>query len=373
MNLFISYFKKAPAFSIALTIFLLLEAIMHFAPIMNYLDPTGIYYTTLKKQVAETENNFDYIMLGDSRSLSIKGRRINSVDENSSNMIKTKKDDQTNVLDYSLYNFSLPAAGTRYLEHFIDKYLSHNKAPRAIIYALDIEQFRPGQAAAFNVDPKIWGIFKHRLLNLFSFTENISQYEGKEQYFILKEALPYTLPSVRHREGLDKLLTGMRPKDFQTGNLPYLRSNQRLEALTQETLGQVNLGTYLEIPPGITLEMIQELVQGSIDAQEKENPNMENLISFLEYTSKKKIPVVILEVPHASGLPESTFYKKVREEYKKISNQYKNVYFQEFPSSSYPIDYFAEGIHFNGKGETRVNDEFERFVWPMITKISWRD
>jgi DNA-binding XRE family transcriptional regulator len=98
-----------------------------------------------------------------------------------------------------------------------------------------------------------------------------------------------------------------------------LRSNQRLEALTQETLGQVNLGTYLEIPPGITLEMIQELVQGSIDAQEKENPNMENLISFLEYTSKKKIPVVILEVPHASGLPESTFYKKVREEYKKIS------------------------------------------------------
>ncbi|NCN08399.1 MAG: DUF1574 domain-containing protein [Leptospira sp.] len=365
MNLFISYFKKSPAFFISVAIIVLLEGIMYFAPILEYMDPTGVYYTSLKRDIAESENNFDYIMLGDSRSLSIKGRKSNLNSQENANSIAQDQ--------YSLYNFSLPAAGTRYIQHFIDKYLAHNKKPRGIIYALDIEQFRPGQSAAFNVDPKIWSIFKHRLLNLFTFTENVSQYKGKEQYFILKEALPYTIPSVRHREGLDKLITGMRPKDIQNGDLPYLRSNQRLEKLTKETYGQVNLGTYLEIPSGITLDMIQEIVDGSIEAQNSETPNMENLVSFLEYASQKKIPVIILEVPHADGLPQSAFYTKVRLEYKKIAEQYSNVYFQAFPSNSYSLDYFAEGIHFNGKGEIRVNEEFEKFIWPNISKVIWKD
>ncbi len=370
MNLFISYFKKSPAFFLAIAIVLIIEIGLYLTPKSDYIDPTGVFYTTLKRKVAETENNFDYIMLGDSRSLSILGKK-SDLEKNSKNGIANNKN-INHLSSPSFYNFSLPAAGTRYLKHFIDKYLIKNKKPNAIIYALDIEQFRPGQSQAFNVDPTIWSIFKHRLLNLFSLTENLSQYQGKEKYFILKESLPYSIPTVRHREGLDKLLTGMRIKDIKQGDLPYLRSNQRLEKLTEETNGQVNLGTYLDIPPGITTQMIQEIINGSIQAQKDEIPNMATLVDFIQYTNQLEIPIVILEVPHAEGLPESNFYNRVRKELIQIANNNRNTTYLSFPSKSYSLDYFAEGIHFNAKGEERVNREFNDSIWPLISTIQWK-
>jgi hypothetical protein len=370
MNLFISYFKKSPAFSIAIFLVIVIEIFLLSTPKLDYLDPTGVFYTTLKRKVAESENNFDYIMLGDSRSLSILGKKSNPAQNTTIDF-----QNNLNIIDLSqpsFYNFSLPAAGTRYLKYFVDKYLTSNQKPKVIIYALDIEQFRPGQSQAFNVDPTIWSIFKHRLLNLFSLTENLSQYQGKEKYFILKESLPYTIQSVRHREGLDKLLTGMRIKDIKQGDLPYLRSNQRLEKLTDETNGQVNLGTYLEIPPGITNDMIQEIINGSIQAQKDEIPNMITLLDFIHYTNQLQIPLVILEVPHAEGLPESNFYKRVRKEFIQISKNNLNVIYLSFPSKSYSLDYFAEGIHFNAKGEERVNREFNDSIWSQISTIRWK-
>jgi hypothetical protein len=350
MNSFTLFFKKSQGFFGALLLVLLIEVFIGFAPFMKYLDPTGVYYTTLKREIAESEQNYDYIMLGDSRSLSIKG----------------KPGDDSNP---SFYNFSLPAAGTRYLIHFVEKYLQNNNPPKGIIFAIDPEQFKPSQSKAFHVDPKIWMIFKHRLLNLFSLTENLKQYEGKEAYFILKESVPILIPSVSHREGLEKLLTSMKIKDFQEGNFPYYKSNKRLESLTASTYGQVNLGTYLEIPPGITLDMIQQSVDNSINNLDHDNVDLSTLDDMINFAEERGIDIYLLEVPHASGMAETKFYKKIRREFQLRAETYDHVHVLKFPDLSYPIDHFAEGIHFNEKGEKRVNKEFDSFIWNRILDL----
>lgn len=351
MNSFISFFRKAKGFSYAALFIIGIEIVVGFAPFMDYLDPTGVYYTTLKRSVAETKNDYDYIMLGDSRSLSIFG--------------KHSKDGSP-----SFYNFSLPAAGTRYLPYFIDKYLTANERPKAILFAIDPEQYKPSQVQAFHVDPKIWTLFKHRLLNLFSLRENMEQYEGKEAYFIFKEALPNLIPTVRHREGLEKMLTGMKPKDILNGDYPYYKSNIRLRDLTEETYGQVNLGTYLEIPDGITMDMIQKIVNDSIPGLNKTKSDMSSLDVFLDYAESKNIPIILLEIPHAEGLPQTSFYQEVRAGFKDRAKTRSHVHYLEFPGLSYPIDHFTEGIHFNEKGEERVNKEFNQVIWPKVLELN---
>lgn len=350
MNSFILFFKKSPGFLYAFILILGIECFLHFFPKTDYIDPTGIFYTNLKRKIAESENNFDFIMLGDSRSLSIYG----------------KKGDGS---EPSFYNFSLPAAGIRYLPYFVDKYLKNNKKPFAILFALDPEQFHPNQTKAFHIDPKIWQLFKHRLLNLFTLFENLKQYEGKEAYFIFKESFPMLLPSYRHREGLEKLLTGMKGSDLIEGNFPYYKSNLRLENLTLSTNGQVNLGTYLELPPGITFDWIQMNVNRAVEKLNHSVPDLNGLDLFLEYAKEKNLTILLIEVPHAEGYATTQFYQMVREGYREREKKYDFVYFFEFPNHSYPLDHFAEGIHFNDKGEKRVNQEFYTYIWPQILKF----
>ncbi len=350
MNSFISFFKNTPGFTLSLILILGIEGFVGLFPKMDYIDPTGVFYTTLKRKIAETPHHFDFIMLGDSRSLSIKGKH--SIEGSP-----------------SFYNFSLPAAGTRYLVYFMDKYLEKNRTPKAVLFAIDPEQFKPSQTKAFHIDPKIWQIFKHRLLNLFSLAENMRQYEGREAYFIFKESFSILIPTVRHREGLSKMLTGMKLEDIRTGNFPYYRSNLRLEALTQETQGQVNLGTYLEIPPGITEDMIRENVRRSADSLNKQEPDLQTLDHFIDYARSKGFPIVLLEIPHAEGYATTKFYNLVREGYRKRAQEYEHVHFFEFPSHSYPLNHYAEGIHFNEKGEERVNREFDEYIWKEVLKL----
>ncbi|WCL50873.1 DUF1574 family protein [Leptospira sp. GIMC2001] len=351
MNSFISFFKESKGFLWALVIVLCFELFLGLYPKTDYIDPTGVFYTTLKKEIAETKNDFDYIMLGDSRSLSIRGKKPEG---NSP----------------SFYNFSLPAAGTRYLKYFVAKYLEHNARPKAIIFALDPEQFRPAQqTSGFNVDTKIWALFKHRLLNLFSISENLQQYEGKEAYFIFKEALPNIVPSVRHRDGLDKTFTGMKGREVLEGDFPYYKSNTKLAELTNETYGQVNLGTYLEIPPGITLDMIQETVDSSVKILNQESADLQTLDEFLDYCENLNIPVILLEVPHAEGFTSTRLYKEVRLGFLERADKRKNVHWVPFPDANYPLDHFAEGIHFNEKGEVRVNRDFDNHIWPKILQL----
>lgn len=351
MNSFISFFKKSPALIGTLVVVLGLELFLGFAPFMDYLDPTGVYYTTLKRNIAESKNDYDIIMLGDSRSLSIYGK-------------------QGTPTDPSFFNFSLPAAGTRYLTHFMDKYLVNNKTPQIVVFALDPEQFKASQLLAFHMDPTIWQIFKHRLLNLFSVWENWTQYEGKERYFIFKESLPNAIPTYRHREGLEKMLTGMKAKDLLNGDFPYYKSNKRLEALTYETQGQVNLGTYLEIPPGITQEMIQKTIDASIHHLESTAVSLESLDHFLEYAKTKGFRVVLLEIPHAEGMATTRFYTEVRNGFRERARTQDHVELLEFPQHSYTLDHYAEGIHFNGLGEKRANQEFDTYIWPKLREMA---
>ena len=146
-------------------------------------------------------------MYGDSRSLSILGKK------------KIRQE------DYSMYNFSLPAAGSRYFKYYLKKYLKNHPKPKAVIWAADPEQFQASKSFSFNADKALWAQYKHRLLNLFSVSENFDQYEGKELFFIMKESVPNLILSIKHREGIEKAVSGIKLHQLKNFKFPNVEIN----------------------------------------------------------------------------------------------------------------------------------------------------
>jgi len=347
MNSFISFFKKAPAFGWLLTVAVLFETGLHFAGDLYYIDGRGAFLTSYKRAVAEDPQRvYDYLIFGDSRSMSINGRK----DE--------------------LYNFSLPAAGPRYFSFFLKKYLSsHQEKPRVVVWATDALQLAGRQNVMYHDSPEIWKQFKHRLLNLFSIKENWEQYEGEELVFIMKESLPNLLLSVKHREGFEHILTATKASDLRDLKLGHVRENIKLVEHLEELNGQINVGNYFNAPDFVTLELSKKSLKQQIDHRKVKHHTMKPVLDFIEEAEKNGIKVVILEMPLLTGLSATEYNRTISRRLEEIAGRYQGVKYLKFPVMDYSPEYFSEGIHYNRKGENRMNGDFDRYVWPEIVKF----
>ncbi|MBI3396359.1 MAG: hypothetical protein HY042_11030, partial [Spirochaetia bacterium] len=112
--------KKFPALWITVGILALIEVGVRLAP-AEYGMGAGIFLSNYYRKLADADGPvFDYVVLGDSKSMSLKGHKP-TTDE-----------------PYSVYNFSMPALGPRYFPFFLEKYLRHrSKPPAAVIFAAD--------------------------------------------------------------------------------------------------------------------------------------------------------------------------------------------------------------------------------------------
>lgn len=345
MNSFISFFKKSPAFSIALLLALSFELFLEFYPNIDWIDPTGIYFTTYKRKKIESGGlKYPVLLVGDSRSLSLKGNT-------------------------EIYNLSLPAAGPAYIPFLLEKYNAHNEKPKVLIYALDPEQFANPPGLEFHKNKKVWETFKHRIIYLFSPIENLGQYSGKDKYFIFKESLPILLPSFKHRDGLDSIFTDSKWKDWKEGNFGYSAKNKKLFQLVENTEGQVNLGSYLKIPAFVTSEFIEKAFQEKLkELNGKQEVYLESMEGAYEFCKKNQIQMIILDVPRAKGLWNTAFFREYRKKLPIFLDSHPEVQYLQFLNPEYPLELFAEAIHFNQKGEERVNSEFYEQIWPTIRK-----
>ncbi len=351
MNLFISYFKKAPALYLVILIAILFEVGLHLIPNLHYIDGGGSFFTTYKKRVAENKNvSYDFVMYGDSRSLSIFGKKR-----------------QAGVNDYSMYNFSLPAAGPRYFKFYLKKYLKNHPKPKAVIWAADPEQLQVSKSFSFHSDRVLWGQYKHRLLNLFSVSENFEQYQGKELFFIMKESVPNLLLSVKHREGIEKFLSGVKLHQIRNLKLPNVERNILIESMVNKTNGQINLGTFFLAPEGASSA---DSMKPYLAAMQKTEYVIEPLRDFLEFCKEEGLPVVVLDVPHAVGLNSTPFYQSVSKAIAEEVRKSENAIYLKFPENDYPYELFSESIHYNTKGETRVNKDFDLFIYPKIIEFA---
>ena len=352
MNLFISYFKKSPAFWYAICCILSFEIFLFSLPNLDYIDGRGSFLSFYKTNIIKDKSqNFDVILFGDSRSLSIKG------------MKKSKNS------KYSFYNFSLPAAGPRYFTYFFKKYLKYHKAPKVVIWAADPEQFLYSKSKSFNSSPDTWSTYKHRLLKIFTPYEQIEQYSGKELFFIMKESLVYQIPSVRHREGLETIITGLKPKNLFNGKIsPNIELNKNLVSLLESTNGQINLGDFFFASEMFDLEAASKIYINDFN-KEGLKFDLEPLEDFLTFAKEKDIKVIILDVPHFEGLNDTLYFKNVNLAIQNLALSYKAFYLQ-FPRVSYPINYFAELVHYNTEGAKILDEQFKNSVWKEIIRLA---
>ncbi len=342
---FISYFKSTPAFVFALGFIVCFETILHFIPNLHYLDGKGAFFTYYKRYIAERgEENYDILMYGDSRSLSLRGFA------------------RSDAFPYSLYNFSLPAAGPWYFKFFLKKYLLHHEKPKLVIWAADPQQFSLKKTMAFHDNPALWNEFKHRLLNLFSISETLEQYEGKELFFILKEYIPHSLLSVRHRQGFESILNSKLSSLFETPSL--VRENLMVEAIVKESYGQINLGNFFTVP-NIREVALQEK-ENQLKGMQNTEMNLEPLKLFLDYTQNLNLKVVVLNIPRLKEFNQSPYFKAVVPEMKKLISKYPSASYLEFEKMEYDLDLFSESIHYNAEGEKIVNQEFIEKIVPKL-------
>ncbi len=351
MVLFISFFKKFPALFYSAFFIVSIEIILHFIPRLEYLEHGGSFYTFYKRKIAEDPaQNFDILLFGDSRSLSLNGF--------------TKKEQ-----DHSLYNFSLPAAGPRYVQYYLKKYLElHSEKPRSVVWALDVEQYPMAKSKTFDGDKKLWETYKHRLLNLFSFQDSLEQYSGTELLFIMKEYLPTIFYTYKYREGLKDLLNSLKADTFIKGETYHTIQNKLIETLTAKQNGQLNLGDYF----------LANEEQGTLGYESSYNQlnkeevdfSFQPLEDFINYAHKNKIKVTILILPKAGSLYDTTALKPILKKLRSDFINRKNVQLLEFPELNYPRNLFSEGIHYNTNGANILNKEYMNTIVPKIINFS---
>ncbi len=345
MHSFISYFKKSPAFYLAITLVVVFEVSLHFIPKLYYYDGTGSFFVYLKRELVETSNeDFDILLLGDSRSLSLMG----------------VKGDENHP---SLYNLSLPAAGPWYYKYLLKKYLKVHKKPKLIVWSADSYVLKKEKTGKFNLNPEIWNEFKHRLLNLFSYSETLEQYEGRELFFISKEYLALSLYSVRYRQVFESFI-GARLNTLMSGESAMYIRNKTVANLVQKTNGQINLGDFFFAPEGTseteTKRYLELYKEGEI--------NPEPLEQFIEFCKENELHVVELNLPKAEGINSTPYYTKGKQIMTEMSKKYDNVTYVEFDTMDYPVSYFGESIHYSTSGAEVLNKEFLEKIYPRLVE-----
>jgi hypothetical protein len=346
MHLFISYFKKSPAFFLAIILVVVFEVSLHFIPKLYYYDGTGSFFVYLKRDLIEnSKEDFDILVLGDSRSLSLMG---------------VKGDD----VNPSLYNLSLPAAGPWYYKFLLKKYLKYHKKPKLIVWSADAYVLKKEKTGKFNLNPEIWNEFKHRLLNLFSYSETFEQYEGRELFFISKEYLATSLYSVRYRQVFESMI-GARLSTLLSGETAMYARNKSIASLVQNSNGQINLGDFFFAPEGTseaeTKRFLEFFKEGDI--------NSEPLEQFIEFCKENELHVVELNLPKAEGINSTPYHTKGKQIMLDMTRKYENVTYIEFETMDYPVSYFGESIHYSTAGEKVLNKEFLEKIYPKLVEV----
>ena len=345
MNSFISYSKKVPAFTITVLLIVIIEVALYFIPNLHYLEGGGSFFTYYKKQIAEDKKqSFDILLLGDSRSLSIHG-------------VKEKEG------EFTMYNFSLPAAGPRYFKFFLKKYLENHSNPKLVIWAADPEQFNHTKSKTFDTDKNLWNQYKHRLLNLFTFPESLEQYKGGELLFIAKEYLPLMMYSFKYRQGFGDLLNGLKMETFTNRETYHTKQNHMIETITSNHNGQINLGDYFIADENEVAKSYVKYIEG---LDKVKDFDIEPLVDFLEYCKEKQIKVLVLNIPRVDGLNQTKFFQSVVPAIREKTATFPNAKYLEFPKMDYPLSLFSESIHYNSAGDKQLNTDFKTYVYPEI-------
>ncbi|MBE7440673.1 MAG: hypothetical protein HS115_19675 [Spirochaetales bacterium] len=412
-----SFILRFKALFITLSILLVVEVVLRLLP-LRYIMGAGVFLTEHHRLLAESaEPAFDYVILGDSRSLSLMGHA------------------PTVTEPYSIFNFSLPAMGPRYYKFFIEKYFLNRKhLPAAVIFAGDPALFMDTWNYAYHDknfvysespdeslirylwnrfyrrikgllagdrrympsgpdrdDPMLWDAFSHRYLHMFSAGELAQQMTGAERIFIVSQAVPLFSYLYKYREGIEQYTLGLRPELFQTvqkadycascagvlrmechPQIPRIQDNRLIELGLRQRYGQINLADRLK--PELRLQFLT--VRDANIAKHRERlesvrPALINARRLADAVTARGVKIVFVSVPMIEDYAGARYLKEYAEQMEALKKEYGGMMeFLHFPEPFYPKELFVEQVHYECPGSERLNADFYRDVVPQILRFA---
>lgn len=413
---YISRFSKQAWFWVVLVL-LLVELIARILPWYKAAGG-GVLLTNQRAQLLEARQpEFDYLIFGESRSLSLLGHA------------------PTQAEPYSVYNFSVPAMGSHYYAYYFRKYMKSRKsAPAALIFAGDPTVFEQGwnsplhdpdkvytdkrgqgfasylqnrftrriqQALQFGSDGPVglhqsvkdrhWDTYKHRYLHLFSFTDLMEQYSGPERLYILSEKMPLLYATFRWREPIAHYSLGFKPdylfeqqvpahctRSCASANDPTcypdysrLQANRNLLEDMRATYGQVNLADRKS--PANRRELIafrEQAMQNFKDGMQVGEPDLGPLEALARETARHNTRLILAYASTASEFQGMAYHRKYHRALQPILAKYPHIREVPFGLRYLPAENFIDNAHYTCEGAQRVNTSFYEQVMPQILKLA---
>lgn len=403
--LYISRFKKLLIWFVG--IIFCIEIFVRIFPIYRFEKIEKFLLISVKEQIESGNNDYDIIILGDSRSMSLNPGNFKNV-----------------------YNFSLPAMGTRYYKYFLKKYLKYNKKPKAVLfsgspviifsgrgsplvdnkligyvkpdmslfeylYKRSIERlffsneplfFRSQSIISTNDQQMRWDFFGQRLLFSFNTLEISEMYIGPEWFFVTSQSLLLNYYTYRYRDAIKNLFDVENYKkeqnfygeDYCTCDKLFLKECQPPSSRVQdneivEEFRKKNNGFY-NISDRITREQQRYWdlrkesdikIQISI-ANSVPNFDFSTTKEFIEYLKNNNILYLYMNIPFPDYYRDSVYIKNFYKEFKKFLLQYPNSKVFHLPNEFLDRNLFSDQIHLNCEGAKLLNFEFQTITLPQI-------
>ena len=288
----------------------------------------------------------DVLMLGASRSLAVNARAL-----------------EENLEDFdNIYNHSVPSLGTSLQFYMIlEKYLDHNKKPRAILLSLGPETF--GQ---FRVDAlfyTLWSGEAERFWRFFSLPELIRYMPFKEKIFIAPLYYQTLLNSYNYRVNIRDFFELKLFGVDRWGVPDVIGRNRELLRVMDDTNGQMIYWPDRQVSVD---EMIFENIAplGGLADYEYESYYLrkdENIRRFLHLAWAEEIPVVVffmpVPTPRYELMDKYRNFDYTRRRMSEFEEKFKTVFFLD-RDINYELKYFGDSSHLNRLGAEKFNREF---------------
>lgn len=400
--LFTSPFKKLLLSFFGIILFL--EIFIRIFPVYYFDKPEKFLITYIRNKIEKGNLSYKMIILGDSRSMSLKPNYP------------------------EVFNFSLPAMGTRYYKFFVKKYLKYNPKPKAVLFAGSPTLVHSGKGSPL-VDSKLipyvhpemslreylykrsiyriinltsdeifskkesnqeflWEFFSHRFLFLFNTYEVSEIYRGPEWFFIISQSIPLNFLTYKHRDAIlnffnletyqfvenfygTELCSCSQILEKQCQTVPSnFQDNQIMRKYIENNQGNYNISD--RIPKEKLSEW--ELKKSEIIQQQMQIANSVPTFDFstnqdfIEYLHQNQILYIYINIPFPDYFKEGSYIQNFFKEYEIFLSKFSNTALFKFTEEYYSRDLYPDQVHLNCYGAEKLNQEFQNSMLPKILK-----
>lgn len=412
--------SKFKGILLALSFFILLEIIVRLTDVY-YLEQPETFFVNLKRSYVESgKADADIVIIGDSRSMALAGYTPKNKQEYSvynhslpamgpkyyrffldkylksgnkkPKMILFTASPKLYATGYGppLYD---PSAKFVKTNETVFAYMNrrwHEGWEKNLFQAPTAEKIISYSGKQDNIDQLLWEFFGHRYLHQFTISELWEQYEGVERIFIIAKAIPLLYESYKYHGAIRNALSFQNwklSKDYKTKSLfcetcanveaglclpsPSQREdNFIIEDQISRHLGKYNISN--RVKPEIVLFAKAKYKEEAEKEVHNPDPKSWEPIDFtvmedlIKYAEKKEIQFGFVYMPWIESKEAAPEVQNRIKELKSFFAKHPKQQMFFFPKSGYPIEQFVDNIHYDCRGEGRVNEEFRTVVLPKV-------